>query len=73
MWIASGKVVAGKIEIEGEPLPEGTLVTLLARDSDEFFEVDDELKAELLASIAEADRGEVIPAEEVLERLRRRH
>lgn len=73
MWIASGKVVAGKIEIEGEPLPEGTLVTLLARDSDESFEVDDELKAELLASIAEADRGELIPAEDVLEGLRRRH
>lgn len=72
MRIASGKVVAGKVEIEGEPLPDGMIVTLLARDEDEGFEVDDVLKAELLASIAEADRGELIPAEEVLERLRRR-
>ena len=71
MRIASGKVVAGKVEVEGEPLPDGMIVTLLARDEDEGFEVDDVLTAELLASIAEADRGELIPAEEVLERLRR--
>jgi hypothetical protein len=71
MRIASGKVVAGKVEVEGEPLPDGMIVTLLARDEGEGFAVDDELKAELLESIAEADRGELIPAEDVLERLRR--
>jgi predicted transcriptional regulator len=49
------------------------IVTLLARDTDEPFEVDPVLKAELLASIAEADRGELIPAEDVWKKLRERH
>jgi len=73
MRVASGKVVAGRVEIEGEPLPDGMIVTLLARDADEPFEVDAALKAELLESIAEADRGELIPAAEVLKKLRQQH
>jgi len=39
--------------------------------SDATFELDAEAEAELLESIAEADRGELIPAEEVLRKLRR--
>ena len=70
MRIASGRVVAGHVEVEGEALPEGTLVTLLAREADETFELDEAAEAELLESIAEADRGELIPAEEVLRKLR---
>jgi hypothetical protein len=70
MRIASGRVIAGKIEVEGEPFPEGMVVTLLGRDADEPFEVDAALKAELLESIAEADRGELIPAENVIRKLR---
>ena len=70
MRIASGKVVSGHIEVAGEPLPEGAVVTLLARESDETFELDSAAEAELLESIAEADRGELIPAEDVLRRLR---
>ena len=38
---------------------------LLALDGEESFEVDAELKAVLLESIAQADRGETIPAEEL--------
>jgi predicted transcriptional regulator len=64
-------VVSGHVEVEGEPLPEGTVVTLLTREEDETFELDAEAEAELLESIAEADRGELIPAEEVLRKLRR--
>lgn len=71
MQIAVGTVVDGKIVVEGEPLPEGTTVAVLARDADETFEVPAELEAELLESIAEADRGETIPVEEFLKRLRR--
>jgi predicted transcriptional regulator len=37
-----------------------------ARDIDESFELDASAEAELLESLAEADRGELIPAEEVL-------
>lgn len=70
MRVTSGKVVAGRIVIEGEPLPDGALVTVLARDSDESFELDAAAEAALLLSIAEADRGELIDAEEVLRTFR---
>jgi hypothetical protein len=47
------------------------VVISLARDSDETFVVPPELEAGLLESIAEAERGELIPADELLQRLRR--
>ena len=72
MQLATGTVVGGKIVIEGEPLPDGTVVTILAREADETFEIPPELEADLLASMAEADRGETVPADEVLQRLRRK-
>jgi hypothetical protein len=72
MRIATGKVVDGKVVIEGAPLEEGASVTVLARDEESGFTLSAEEEAELLLSIAEADRGETVPAEEVLERLRRR-
>ena len=71
MQLATGTVVDGKIVVEGEPLPEGAVVTILVREADETFEVPPELEAELRESIAEADRGETIPADELIERLRR--
>jgi hypothetical protein len=71
MQLATGTVVGGKIVVEGEPLPEGTVVTILARESDETFLVPPELELELLESIAEAERGETISAEELLRRLRK--
>ena len=71
MQLTTGTVVGGKIVVEGDPLPEGAVVTVLAREADETFEVPTELEAELLASIAEAERGETIAAEELLKRLRR--
>ena len=71
MQLATGTVVDGKIVLEGATLPEGTVVTVLARDSDETFELPPELEAELAASIAEADRGETISAAELFDRLRR--
>lgn len=71
MQLATGIVVGGKIIVEGEPFAEGAKVTILAREANETFEVPPELEAELLLSIAEADRGETISADELLERLRR--
>ena len=71
MQFATGTVIAGKVIVEGEPLPEGAVVTILTREADEMFEVPPELEAKLLESIAEADRGETISADELLERLRR--
>ena len=71
MQLATGTVVGGKIVVVGEPLPEGTVVTILAREAHEIFEVPPELEAELLESIAQSDRGETTSADEVLRRLRR--
>ena len=71
MQLTTGTVVDGKVIVEGDPLPEGAVVTILAHDADETFEVPPELEAELLESIAQADRGETISADELLKRLRR--
>lgn len=70
MVITSGRVVAGKIVVDGDPLPEGATVTVLSRDGDETFMLDTAAEAELLESMAEGDRGETIPAEDVLPALR---
>ena len=72
MRIATGKVVGGKAIVEGAPLEEGASATVLARDADAGVTLSPEDEAELLLSIAEADRGETVPAEEVLKKLARR-
>jgi hypothetical protein len=46
------------------------VVTALARDVGESFELDAAAEGELLLSLAEADRGQLIPAEEVLRTFR---
>ena len=66
----TGKVVAGRIVIEGEPLEEGCTVTVLAPERDEAFVLDAEAEASLLAAIAEGDRGEVITGEQLIDKLR---
>ena len=38
MQLATGIVVEGKVVLEGEPLSEGTVVTILAREANETFE-----------------------------------
>jgi hypothetical protein len=70
MRITQGTVVAGRIELEGEPLPEGTRVTVIAREGDESFTLNPEQEAELLLSIAEIDRGEVVDIDELIRELR---
>jgi len=62
--------VAGKVEVEGEPLDEGQVVTVLALDADATFELGAAEEAALLAAIEEAERGEVVSGDEVIRRLR---
>ena len=71
MQLAIGIVGGGKIVIDGDPLPEGAVVTILSREDDETFEVPPEIEAELLESIAQSERGETISVNEVIARLRR--
>ena len=72
MKVATGKVVGGKVVLEGVSLEEGASVTVLANDDDGSFGLTPEQEQELLLSIAEADRGETVSAEEVLAKLARR-
>ncbi|MBA3505211.1 MAG: hypothetical protein H0T80_05450 [Betaproteobacteria bacterium] len=73
MKLATGKVVGGKVVLEGVSLQEGTSVTVLAKDDEGGFELTPEQRGDLLLSIAQADRGETVSAEEVLAQLARRH
>lgn len=72
MRVASGRVIHGRIELEGADLPEGAAVTVLLSEGDETFEADPETERMLLESIAQCERGQTIPLEKVLENLRRR-
>jgi hypothetical protein len=71
MRVASGKVVGGRVELEGD-LPEGATVTVLARDGDETFEADPEIEKVLLEAIAQCERGDTLPMSQILRELRDR-
>jgi hypothetical protein len=59
------------VVIEGEPLAEGSVVTIVAREDDETFDVSFEQERALLEAVAQADRGLVESWDTVRERLRR--
>jgi len=69
MRVSTGRVVAGKVIVEGLPLEEGTTVTVLAREDTETFELGPAEEAALLAAIAEADRGDFVDGAEILAKL----
>ncbi len=71
MLITTGTVHGGTIKVDAKSLPEGTVVTVLASEGDETFELLPEEEAKLLAAIAEAERGETTSASHVLEQIRR--
>ncbi|MGH9258034.1 MAG: hypothetical protein ACRD3C_26025 [Vicinamibacterales bacterium] len=71
MRIASGKVVDGRVELDGE-LPEGSAVTVLALEGDETFEADADTEGILLEAIAQCGRGQITPMTDFLVELRRR-
>ena len=62
MQITTGTVVKGMVVVEGVPLVEGSVVTVLSREQDEPFVLSAEDEDELLAAMAEIDRGEFVPA-----------
>ena len=71
MKVATGTVIDGKVQVEGEELREGATVTVLLPDDQESFELSPAEEAELLASIADVERGDFISGDELMERLRR--
>jgi hypothetical protein len=66
MQVATGTVVNGKIVLEGVPLPEGAVVTVVTRGADEEFLLTPDQEDELLAAISEIERGETVSLEELL-------
>ena len=70
MQPSTGTVVGGKVVVEGVPLVEGSFVTVLSRAPDEPFALSSQDEEELLAAMAEIERGEFVSSEELLESLR---
>ena len=62
MLITTGKVLGGTI---------GAVVTVLAPEGGETFELAPEEEIKLLAAIAEADRQETTSASQILQQIRR--
>lgn len=69
MQVATGIVVNGKIVLEGVPLPEGAVVTVVTRGADEGFKLSSQQEDELLEAIAEIERGETVSLVELLSSL----
>ena len=72
MKVATGKVVGGKVVLDGADFAEGATVTVLAREDDELFEASPELEKALLQAIEATQRGDVVSGETLLSRLRNR-
>jgi predicted transcriptional regulator len=72
MQVFSARVQNGAIvPDDGIELAEGSRVTVIAREAGAQSDLSAEDEAELAESIAEADRGEVVSAEELFRRLSR--
>ena len=66
MQVTTGTVVNGKVVVEGTTLPEGAVVAVLSRGSEESFKLSSAQEDELLAAIAEIERGDFVGLEELL-------
>ena len=71
MRVASGKIIQGKVQLEDAAFPEGATVTVLFPEDGETFDADPETEMMLLESIAQCERGQTVPLDSVLARLRR--
>lgn len=69
MLITTGRVNGGLIEFDGDGLPDGAKVTILAPEDGETFEVGASEEAGLLAAIAEAERREIVNASTLIEQI----
>jgi hypothetical protein len=67
--IATGTVTRGAIVVEGQSFSEGEKVTILSYADKEPFRVSPEEKRLLLESIAQAERGELVDADDLFAEL----
>ena len=70
MKVLTAKVIGGKLDVPEGTLEEGATVTLLVPEAEEGFNLSQEEQALLLASIRQAERGEVVDGWQLLEDLR---
>lgn len=71
MRIATGKIVEGRVEIEGDLPEEGTTVTILVPEGSETFELAAEDVIELEAALVEIVRGDSVDGASLIRELRR--
>lgn len=71
MQVTTGTVVEGKVVVEGVHLVEGSVVAVLSREPEQPFDLSAADEDELLAAMAEIERGEFVSAAELLETLRK--
>ena len=61
----------GRIEVEGKPYPDGTIVEFVVRDDDgDLAELTPEQEAAIEEAMAEIDRGDFVTGDELLDQLR---
>lgn len=66
MQFTTGTVVNGKVVVEGVSLREGALVAVVTRGADEPFTLSAAQEEELLAAMAEIQRGEFVTLDQLL-------
>lgn len=71
MQVVTGTVIEGKVVLEGVSLPEGTAVTVFARDSEASVRLPLALQAELEEALEDADQEEGISGDELFKNLRK--
>jgi hypothetical protein len=69
MKVLTARVIDGRLDIPEGSFREGDTVTLLVPEDEEGFRLSAEEQALLLASIAQADRGEVVDGWQLLDEL----
>jgi dihydroxyacetone kinase DhaKLM complex PTS-EIIA-like component DhaM len=69
MQVVTGTVVNGKIVVEGVPLVEGAVVTVVTRGADERFSLTQAQEKELLEAMVEIERGDHVSLDELLRSL----
>ena len=68
MRITKGKVVGGHVIVEGDPLDEGSTVTVLISD-ERTFTLSAKDEAALLQAISEADRDDLVDGDDVIKNI----
>jgi hypothetical protein len=71
MKIITGKIVDGRIVVEGTPFDEGSTVTVIVGDDDESFELSAGQESALLLALEEAEQGDTLSPDELFASLRR--